>query len=121
MAIIDDLKDKSGDIIYPRTLTKAIYTEDTSERLDNILTNKVDSSRVLTDVPANAKFTDTNTTYSEISEAEINTGTASTLRTMTARRITFIINKIMGVVSGELNNKVDKGQPFTWGNLKNGL
>ena len=72
-------------------------------------------------VPANAKFTDTNTTYSEISEAEINTGTASTLRTMTARRITFIINKIMGVVSGELNNKVDKGQPFTWGNLKNGL
>ena len=41
--------------------------------------SKVDNSRVLTDVPLNAKFTDTNTTYSEITTAEIDAGTAAHL------------------------------------------
>lgn len=82
--------------------------------------SKVDNSRVLTDVPANAKFTDTitsingktgvitkadivalgipaqdtNTTYSEISTAEIDAGTSSTLRTITGRRVKYILDKV---------------------------
>jgi hypothetical protein len=53
-------------------------------------------------VPANAKFTDT--TYSEISTAEIDAGTSSTLRTITGRRIKYILDK----VQAWLDNKVDK-------------
>lgn len=54
-------------------------------------------NKVKTDVPVNAKFTDT--TYTEITEAEIDTGTASTLRTITARRITFILSKAQTLVN----------------------
>lgn len=54
-------------------------------------------NKVKTDVPENAEFTDT--TYTEITEAEINTGTASTLRTITARRITFILSKAQTLVN----------------------
>jgi hypothetical protein len=39
------------------------------------------------------RTSDANTTYSEISEAEINTGTASTRRTISGRRAKFIIDK----------------------------
>jgi hypothetical protein len=53
-------------------------------------------------VPANAKFTDT--TYSEITISEIDAGTASTLRTITGRRIKYILDK----VQAWLDNKVDK-------------
>jgi hypothetical protein len=56
--------------------------------------------KVLTDVPANAKFTDT--TYSEITEAEINTGTASNLRTITARRVTFILSKVSALINSAI-------------------
>lgn len=59
------------------------------------------SNKVKTDVPANAKFTDT--TYSEITEAEINTGTASTLRTITARRVTFILSKVSTLISNAIS------------------
>lgn len=41
----------------------------------------------------NTWATPTNTTYSEITEAEINAGTASTLRTITGRRIGYILAK----------------------------
>ena len=51
--------------------------------------------KVKTDVPANAKFTDT--TYTEITTAEIDAGTASTLRTITGRRIKYIIDKIISL------------------------
>lgn len=61
--------------------------------------NKVDNSRVLTDVPVNAKFTDTNTTYSEITTTEIDAGTASTLRTITGRRVKYIIDKVQAIIS----------------------
>lgn len=37
---------------------------------------------------------DTNTTYSEITTAEIDAGTASTLRTITARRVKYIMDKV---------------------------
>jgi hypothetical protein len=53
-------------------------------------------------VPANAKFTDT--TYSEISTAEIDAGASSTRRTITGRRIKYILDK----VQAWLDNKVDK-------------
>ena len=75
------------------------YTE---SEIDTKLSGKVDNSRVLTDVPANAKFTDT--TYSEISTSEIDAGTSSTRRTITGRRVKYILDKIQGW----LNNKVDK-------------
>ncbi len=61
------------------------------------LANKVDNSRVLTDVPANAKFTDT--TYSEITTAEIDAGTSSTRRTISGRRIKYIIDQVSTMIS----------------------
>ena len=62
------------------------------------LTKKVDNSRVLTDVPANAKFTDT--TYSEITESEIDSGSSSTLRAVTGRRIKYTLDKVQSWISG---------------------
>jgi hypothetical protein len=82
-------------------------------------------NKVKTDVPANAKFTDTittingktgaitkadivalgipasdtNTTYAEITTAEIDAGTASTLRTITGRRIKYILDKVQGWIN----------------------
>ena len=44
--------------------------------------------------------TPTNTTYTEISEAEITTGTASTLRTITARRLKFATDAVKTFVAG---------------------
>ena len=82
-----------------------LYARDIIASFDDIgsifsqLDDKVDNSRVLTDVPENAKFTDTNTTYSEISTAEIDAGTASTLRTITARRIKYILDKVAITIS----------------------
>lgn len=84
--------------------------------------NKVDNSRVLTDVPANAKFTDTNTTYSEITTAEIDAGTASTLRTITGRRVKYIIDKVQAIISaltkadvglGNVDNTSDADKPIS--------
>ena len=43
----------------------------------------------------------TNTTYSEISESEITTGTASTLRTITGRRASFIISQARSGLSAD--------------------
>lgn len=59
------------------------------------------NNKVKTDVPVNAKFTDT--TYTEITEAEINTGTASDLRTITARRITYILNKAQALINSAIS------------------
>lgn len=103
MAIIDSIKDKLGNIIYPKTLTKAIYEEGTNKRLDNILNELVD----------------TDTTYTEITEEEINTGTASTLRTITARRVTYIANKIVSALTksdvglGNVDNTSDVDKPVS--------
>ena len=59
------------------------------------------NNKVKTDVPENAKFTDT--TYEEITEAEINTGTASDLRTITARRVTFILSKVTSMINSAIS------------------
>lgn len=42
MAIIDSIKNKLGEIIYPKTLTRAIYEEGTNRRLDTILSGIAD-------------------------------------------------------------------------------
>ena len=75
----------------------------------------VNGKTVGVNVPANALFTDT--TYEEITEAEINTGTASTLRTITARRVTFILSKVSTLISNAISalTKSDVGL----GNLDN--
>ena len=77
-------------------------------------------------VPANAKFTDTNTTYSEISTAEIDAGTASTGRTITGRRVQYILDKISSMISvaigaltkssvglGNVDNTSDANKPIS--------
>lgn len=71
----------------------------------DLLAGKVDNNRVLTDVPENAKFTDT--TYSEISTSEIDAGTSSTLRTISGRRVKYILDKVQGWI-GNLT-KADVG------------
>ena len=54
-------------------------------------------NKVQTDVPVDAEFTDT--TYSEITVAEIEVGTASTLRTITGRRVKYIFDKVQAWIS----------------------
>ena len=125
------------------------YTE---MEIDNKLNDKVDNSRVLTDVPTGAEFTDTvttingktgaiskadivalgipsqdtNTTYSEITTAEIDTGTASTLRTITGRRVKYILDKVQGWIGGLTKTDVGLGNvdnvkqmPISGGVLEN--
>ena len=95
------------------------YTE---TEMNTLLGNKVDNSRVLTDVPLNAKFTDTNTTYSEISTAEIDAGTSSTSRVITGRRVQYILNKVASMISaltksdvglGDVDNTSDINKPIS--------
>lgn len=117
-------------------LTKDIDFDEryyTETEVNTKLDGKVDNSRVLTNVPINAKFTDTitsingktgvitkadivalgipaqdtNTTYSEISTAEIDAGTSSTLRTITGRRVKYILDKVQGWIDSI--TKVDIG------------
>lgn len=57
----------------------------------------VNGKTVESNVPANAKFTDT--TYSEITEAEIDAGTSSTLRTISGRRVKYILDKVKGWIN----------------------
>ena len=94
-------------------MLKSVYDSDGDGVVDNA--EKVNNHTVEADVPANAKFTDT--TYKEITEAEINTGTASTLRTITARRVTFILSKVSTLISNAISalTKNDVGL----GNLDN--
>ena len=65
----------------------------------------VNGKTVESNVPANAKFTDT--TYSEISTSEIDAGTSSTLRTISGRRVKYILDKVQGWI-GNLT-KADVG------------
>jgi parallel beta-helix repeat protein len=105
--------------------------DELKEQINSLDANKVDNSRVLTNVPVNAKFTDTittingktgaiskadivalgipaqDTTYSEITTSEIDAGTSSTLRTITGRRVKYILDKVQGWI-GNLT-KADVG------------
>ena len=103
-----------------------VYTHPSSHAISFItdlqgaLDGKVDNSQVLTNVPANAKFTDTNTTYAEITTSEIDIGTGTTLRTITARRIKYILDKaqdmvdtLSGTITTALAGKVDNSKVLT--------
>lgn len=121
---------KFTDTVYTHPATHSISEV---SGLQGALDGKVDDSQVLTNVPAEAVFTDTittingktgtilkadivalgipdadtNTTYSEITTAEIDTGTASTLRTITARRLKYLLDKIVALFptkTSELTN-----------------
>ena len=118
-AIINTLANKV-DKVEGKQLSDENYSLSEKQKLEDLsnyddssilseLNNKVDNSRVLTDVPENAKFTDT--TYSEITEAEINTGSASTLRTITARRVAFILGKVTTMINNAISalTKTDVG------------
>lgn len=135
-----------------------LYARDIIASFDDIksiffqLDDKVDNSRVLTDVPSGAKFTDTittingktgaiskadivalgipsqdtNTTYAEITTAEIDAGTASTGRTITGRRVKYILDKASSMISvavgaltkssvglGNVDNTSDLNKPIS--------
>ena len=64
-------------------------------------------------VPSNAKFTDNNTTYSEITTAEIDAGTASTKRTVTGRRFQYALDKAYSYVDSKVLTDVPTGAKFT--------
>lgn len=96
-----DLKGETGDI-ENLTMQHIVNALGYMPANDTDLDDKVDNSRVLTDVPLNAKFTDT--TYAEISTAEIDAGTASTLRTITGRRIGYIIDKVSSMISTTISS-----------------
>jgi hypothetical protein len=76
-------------------MVKAIYDTNNNGIVDNA--EKVNGFTVETNVPANAKFTDT--TYSEITTSEIDAGTSSTLRTISGRRIKYILDKVQGWIN----------------------
>jgi hypothetical protein len=127
---LDDKVDNSRvltDVPENAKFTDTVYTHPTSHPYSMITgaptslpanggdSATVNGKTVEADVPAGAKFTDT--TYEEITEAEINTGTASTLRTITARRVTFILSKVSTLISNAISalTKSDVGL----GNLDN--
>lgn len=60
MAIIDDIKNKLGEIIYPRTLTKAVYETGTNKDLDELLNEKND---IVTDIVHKKKVFDVAGSY----------------------------------------------------------
>ena len=69
----------------------------------------VNGKTVESNVPPNAKFTDT--TYSEISTSEIDAGTSSTLRTISGRRVKYILDKVSTMILTAISNltKADVG------------
>lgn len=75
------------------------YNEETIKNIkvnNAINADMVNGKTVEANVPVNAKFTDT--TYDEITEAEIDDGTSSTKRTITGRRIKYILDKVQGLI-----------------------
>jgi hypothetical protein len=76
------------------------YNEDTIKNVkvnNAVNADTVNGKTVESNVPSNAKFTDT--TYSEISTSEIDAGTSSTLRTVSGRRIKYILDKVQGWIN----------------------
>jgi parallel beta-helix repeat protein len=91
----EDLRTDVGDKTTLTTTDKTnlvVAINEVKAQINDLDANKVDNSRVLTDVPLNAKFTDT--TYSVISTAEIDSGTASTSRVINAQRLKYISDKL---------------------------
>lgn len=72
---------------------------DNMDTIDTQLSLKADKTQILTNVPAGAKFTDTNTTYDEITEAEITSGDGTSSRAISGRRIGFLKAWVQGLIS----------------------
>ncbi|HZK00861.1 MAG TPA: hypothetical protein VFC79_12670 [Tissierellaceae bacterium] len=99
---------REGSVIKKPTGDEVIATVDdipeipTSLPADGGNADTVNGHTVNANVPSGAKFTDNNTTYAEISTSEIDLGTSSTLRTITARRVQYIITKIETMISNAI-------------------
>ena len=104
---------REGSIIKKPTGDEVIATVNdipeipTSLPADGGNADTVNSFTVNTNVPANAKFTDT--TYTEITTAEIDAGTASTLRTVTGRRIKYLLDIVHGWINGLTKSDIGLG------------
>jgi len=94
--------DNAVNTLYSGLVTNATHTGDvTGDTALTIANNAVTPAKMQGTSPTSAKYyrgdgtwnTPTNTTYSEISDAEINTGTASTSRAMSGRRATTIVTR----------------------------
>lgn len=92
-------------------MLKSVYDQNGNGIVDNA--EKVNGFTVEANVPAGAKFTDT--TYSEITTAEIDTGTSSTLRTITGRRIKHILDKVQGWINNLTKTDVELGNVLNYG------
>lgn len=106
----DDLRidDHVGDKSNPHNVTAAQLGVYLDSETDNLLSSKADKTTLLVQLPSvigtNGQVLksngttvswqpDSNTTYAEISEQEIEEGTSSTLRTLSGRRVQAIVNK----------------------------
>lgn len=85
-------------VVIAPEVEQEIKDKYTKSEADSKLAGKANNSQVLTDVPVNAKFTDT--IYSEISESEIDVGTSTTLSTITGRRVKYILDKVQVWING---------------------
>lgn len=93
------------DFAADSVIANSIYVEDVNSKADrttliDALPASIGSNNQVLKVSGGVPTwgTDANTTYSEISEAEIDTGTASTGRTISGRRVSYIKSLIMGLV-----------------------
>jgi len=102
------LSAKQGKVLKDLVDSKWVYNEDTIKNVkvnNAVNADTVNGKTVESNVPSNAKFTDT--TYSEISTSEIDAGTSSTLRAITARRLKYLLDKIVALFptkTSELTN-----------------
>ena len=88
--IIDSFRDKVGNLIYPKTLTKAVYEEGTNKRLDTTLEeNKTDiltfatdiTNRLKKDGDRTSKYLGINNFFSGICFTEIGSETQIKIKT----------------------------------------
>ena len=82
-------------------LANSVYVEDT------VPAGGTNGQVLKRDASGNAIWsTDTNTTYTEITEAEIDAGTSSTLRTITGRRWTYMFDSVKAWVNTAISTAI---------------
>ncbi len=92
--IIDSFRDKVGNLIYPKTLTKAVYEEGTNKRLDTTLEeNKTDILSLETTVGDVAMTTSAQTVTGAINELDADIGNKTTLTTTDKTNLVNAINE----------------------------
>jgi parallel beta-helix repeat protein len=110
------LSAKQGKVLKDLVDSKWVYNEDTIKNVkvnNAVNADTVNGKTVESNVPSNAKFTDT--TYSEISTSEIDAGTSSTLRTISGRRIKYILDKVQGWINALTKADVGLGNVLNYG------